>query len=145
MKYSSETVNTDARIPERQWDTDTPFILNGHDGPEWAERVFPYRGLIVLGEDGAGVSIEENVYSGPGHAESYARICFEPDKGFDGCSVESAPLVAAAFAFAAVMYEGNTPEPTDAQLEMLAATIKGQAADILARHKTTNTDQKENK
>ena len=41
-------------------------------------------------------------------------------------------MVAAAFAFAAVMYEYNLPEPTDAQLEMLAATIKGQAADILA-------------
>lgn len=133
MNYKSETVNTDARIPDHIWDTDVPIILRGeHNVPEWVERAYPYHGAVVLGEDGAEVGIYETVMTGENHVESSACICFEPEQGYDGCAVDSAPLVAAAFAFAAVMYECNLPEPTDAQLEMLAATIKGQAADILA-------------
>ena len=133
MNYKSETVNTDARIPDRVWDTDAPIILRGeHDGPEWAERAYPYHGAVVLGEDGAEVVIYETVLAGENRVESSAHICFEPEQGYDGCAVDSAPLVAAAFAFAAVMSEPILPEPSDAQLELLAATITGQAADTLA-------------
>lgn len=93
-----------------------------------------YEGSICTGDvDAPCPGLIETIYrNDDGTCTSFIQIEPGLPESTDGFNPSLAPRVAAAIALLGACWEHQRELPSDAQLEMLAATIKGQAADIMS-------------
>lgn len=121
-------------VPDpRPW-ADTLNVRRPAPGTDGYDHVRIYEGSICTGDvDAPTPRLSESVYANDdGTVTGFVQIDPGIASGTDGFNPSLAPRVAAAIALLGACWEHQRELPSDAQLEMLAATIKGQAADILA-------------
>lgn len=128
MKIQTETVDYAPAIPSHPWATaDRDVYTSGDLVPKGYERTFIDTGCVPVDDDGALIRMDMYTSIGPAGAMATTDI----SATFESCGVEDAYMVAAAYALAAATVQADCPEPGIEQVRMLAATIRGQARDIM--------------
>lgn len=120
--------------PMPNWAGDAEVWAPNTD-PDFAKLTEVTGGVNIVDEPGfaVGVMLSERVYIRPRKpAEAYAELHVSADKDSGEVPVGLGYRAAAAFALMTAAFDLNTPEPTGEQLDMLEASIRGQARDILA-------------
>lgn len=116
-----------------KWCSDLDVYVPG-ENDDWTRCIRTTGGVGVVDEPGGdtlSVSLNVNVYEhGTARPEAYGSIDILTDVGHD-LPLKYATRTAAAIALLDAAFQLNA-EPTSEQLDMLEASIRGQARDILA-------------